>query len=74
MLISNQNNKRGLDAIMRSKGVTSQMLSYMTEIPKQTIDAYRAKRRNMNLENGCKIAKALEVHPERLLELEAEEC
>lgn len=53
--------------IMKEKGITSQQLADMTDIPKQTIDQYRSgRRKEPSFSNGLKIAAALGVDPYRL--------
>ena len=54
--------------IMKKKSVTSQQLSEMTGIKKQTIDSYRPPRmKEPSLSNGIKIADALGVDPHELI-------
>lgn len=57
--------------IMKKKNVTSQQLSDMTGIKKQTIDSYRPPRmKEPSLGNGLKIADALGVDPHELIKKE----
>ncbi len=56
-----------LDYWMCQREFTTLNLSKDTGIPKQTLDAYRAGRRSISLENGLKIATALCISPFLLL-------
>ena len=56
-----------LDEVMKELQVTTKTLSERTGIPKQTLDAYRAGRREPALSVGLRIADALGVDPHRLV-------
>lgn len=56
-----------LDEVMKELKITTKALSEMTGIPKQTLDAYRAGRREPSLSIGLRIADALRVDPHRLI-------
>lgn len=60
----------GLTEIMKSKGVTSQMMADATGLKKQTIDSYRRKDREPSLSAGLKIADYLGIDPHELLDNE----
>lgn len=56
-----------LREICNERGVTSMELAEKTGIPKQTIDAYRTRRKEPCLSNGLKIADALGIDPHELI-------
>lgn len=55
-----------LSDIMSEKNVTSKELAERTGISKRTLEQYRCSRRRPTLENGLKIADALQIDPREL--------
>ncbi len=56
-----------LNELLIEKKMTTIGLSKLTGISSRTLEQYRSGNRGMSLENGCKIAEALNVHPSELL-------
>ena len=59
-----------MSEIMKEKGITTQQLADVTGISRRTLEQYRAERREPGFKTGLIIAKALDVDPYYLCEIE----
>ena len=59
-----------LSEVMEEKKITTKKLAELTGISQRTLEAYRSGRRDPGFKTGLIIAKALDVDPYYLCEIE----